>query len=154
MMKESAAFAAIVIAAAALGGCGGQKTGEEEKPAAAAPESAPAETAMTDSSATAKEPARSLTPEMTTPADAPLGKRVFDKNCAACHAPGEDHPGTMQLGVKKGAEYAVLEQRDDLTAEYVKYIVRHGLNAMPPFKPSSVTKEDLDALADYLGKGK
>jgi len=80
------------------------------------------------------------------------GKQVFDKHCSHCHNPGIGHPGTMQLARTRGQDQAVLEQRDNLAPEYVKYIVRHGLNAMPPFKPSNITREELDALADYLSK--
>ena len=46
----------------------------------------------------------------------------------------------------------MLEQRGDLAAEYIKVIVRNGLNAMPPFKPSNITRQELDALADYLAR--
>jgi mono/diheme cytochrome c family protein len=44
----------------------------------------------------------------------------------------------------------VLEERDDLEAEYVRLIVRHGIRAMPAFLPSTLTDADLRALTDYL----
>ncbi len=65
---------------------------------------------------------------------------------------GVEHPGTFQLNATRGADYAVLEAREDLTADYVKYIVRNGLNGMPPFKPTVITDSELDELAGYLGK--
>jgi mono/diheme cytochrome c family protein len=80
------------------------------------------------------------------------GKAVFDKHCSHCHAPGIGHPGTMQLARTRGRDQAVLEERDNLAPDYVKYIVRNGLNAMPPFKPSNITREELEALADYLSQ--
>lgn len=80
------------------------------------------------------------------------GKAIFDTHCSHCHNPGYEYPGTHQLAVTRGENMAVLEERDNLTADYVKYIVRNGLNAMPPFKPTNITDRELDALADYLGK--
>jgi mono/diheme cytochrome c family protein len=81
---------------------------------------------------------------------ATAGKEVFDRNCIHCHAPGMEHPGTLQLAVTRGENLAVLEDREDLTAEYVKHIVRHGLRAMPPFVPADITDDQLEALTDYL----
>lgn len=81
------------------------------------------------------------------------GNKIFQQQCSYCHAPGLNRPGTLQLTLTRGEEFGVLEEREDLTADYVKYIVRHGLNAMPSFKPSEITHKELDALADYLSKG-
>lgn len=78
------------------------------------------------------------------------GKAVFDKHCGHCHAPGGDRPGTLQLGLTRGEANAVLEERSNLPAPYIKTIVRHGLNGMPAFKPTIVTEAELDALAGYL----
>ena len=33
---------------------------------------------------------------------------IFARQCAYCHAPGVDHPGTMQLAATRGEELAVL----------------------------------------------
>jgi mono/diheme cytochrome c family protein len=80
------------------------------------------------------------------------GQTVFKKHCSHCHAPGLNHPGTLQLSVTRGEAYALLEQRGDLSIDYIKYIVRHGLKTMPAFKPTTLTNEELDALAGYLKK--
>ena len=82
------------------------------------------------------------------------GAEIFAKNCSYCHGPGSDHPGTRQLGDTRGKEFALLEKRTDLHADYVETIVRHGLNAMPPFKPTVITDDELDRLAKYLAKVK
>ena len=82
------------------------------------------------------------------------GAQIFAKNCSYCHGPGRDHPGTRQLGDTRGKEFALLEKRTDLHADYVETIVRHGLNAMPPFKPTVITDDELDRLAKYLAKAK
>lgn len=78
------------------------------------------------------------------------GQVVFRQHCSHCHAPGLNHPGTLQLSVTRGEANAVLEERDNLPGSYVKTIVRQGLNAMPGFKPTIVTETELEALVDYL----
>jgi mono/diheme cytochrome c family protein len=80
------------------------------------------------------------------------GKAVFERHCSHCHAPGIDHPGTLMLSVTRGEVNAVLEQRKDLTAEYVKLVVRQGLKTMPAFKPTTLTHEELKAVVDYLNR--
>lgn len=84
------------------------------------------------------------------PADTAEG--IFARQCAYCHAPGDDHPGTLQLRTTRGEDFAVLVDRTNLTEDYVKYIVRHGLNGMPPFTPTTLSDADLDKLAAYLAK--
>ena len=80
------------------------------------------------------------------------GKEVFESYCVYCHAPGYEHPGTRQLAKRRGDDKAVLAQRDDLTEEYINFIVRHGLMSMPPFAPSDLTDAKLKALVNYLVK--
>jgi len=82
------------------------------------------------------------------------GKQLFDRHCAECHAPGHGHPGTQRLGWNRGEASAVLEQRKDLSADYIKAIVRRGLYEMPPFRPSEISERELSQLSAYLaGKG-
>jgi mono/diheme cytochrome c family protein len=89
------------------------------------------------------------------------GREVFGERCAACHAaipkdtigPPYLPPmaGTQALQARyKGAKPAELEQRTDLTAEFVAAIVRNGLNSMPFFRPTELSKDDLAALGAYL----
>ena len=79
------------------------------------------------------------------------GKEVFDHYCAACHG-NADGPGTTQLARTRGQDQALLVERKNLTTEYVEYVVRHGLKAMPPFVPSDLTDARLQALAAFLAK--
>ena len=81
------------------------------------------------------------------------GKEVFEHYCAACHGSAEG-PGTMQLARTRGKEQALLAERQSLTAEYVAFVVRHGLRSMPPFVPSDLTDARLQALAAFLAKSK
>lgn len=83
-------------------------------------------------------------------ADPPPGKKVFDRYCSQCHAPGFGHPGTQQLAFTKGPAQSVLEQRKDLAAEYVRYVVRHGLAQMPPYRPAEIDDAKLAELVHYL----
>lgn len=85
-------------------------------------------------------------------ADAPPGKQIFDRHCAACHAADVGTPGTQQLGWTRGKEFALLEQRRDLQPDYVRFVVRHGLFEMPPFRPTEIDDVQLAQLADYLAK--
>jgi mono/diheme cytochrome c family protein len=89
------------------------------------------------------------------------GQEVFEQRCAACHAAvpkdmiGPPYmppmPGTQALQARyKGAKPAELEQRTDLSAEFLKAIVRGGLNSMPFFRPTELSDDDLAALSAYL----
>jgi mono/diheme cytochrome c family protein len=81
------------------------------------------------------------------------GKEVFDHYCVQCHGPGIA-PGTVQLGRTRGKGKALLTERSDLAADYIQYIVRHGLKSMPPYAPSDLTDARLAALAEFLTKKK
>jgi len=81
------------------------------------------------------------------------GKEVFDHYCSYCHG-SNDGPGTMQLKRTRGKDQALLTQRTNLAADYIEYVVRHGLKAMPPFTPSDLNDTKLKALAAFLAKSK
>jgi mono/diheme cytochrome c family protein len=79
------------------------------------------------------------------------GKVVYDHWCAPCHAPGPGHPGTQSLEIKyRGEIPPVLEDRDDLSREFVRNIVRGGILMMAPFRKTEVTDSELDDIAAYL----
>ncbi len=80
------------------------------------------------------------------------GEQVYDYWCAPCHDPGPDHPGTQSLAFRyDGTDIpAVLEDRTDLTPEFVRTLVRQGMLSMAPFRKTEITDEELDALAAYL----
>jgi mono/diheme cytochrome c family protein len=88
------------------------------------------------------------------------GNRAFQYNCAPCHGPGPGErarflPGTVALTVKyKGQKPGVLEQRDDLTPEFVAYIIRHGIEGMPFFRKTEVSDASMAAIGAYLAKAK
>lgn len=83
----------------------------------------------------------------------PRGYVEFQRACSVCHGNGPAKPGTRALRAKyRGKLPALLEERTDLTPAYVKYIVRHGVSVMPPFRKTELSAADLDAIAAYLGR--
>jgi cbb3-type cytochrome c oxidase subunit III len=63
-----------------------------------------------------------------------------------------DGPATMQLRRTRGKDRALLTERTDLGADYIEYVVRHGLKSMPPFAPADLTDAKLKVLAAFLAK--
>jgi len=89
------------------------------------------------------------------PAGSPPGYLQYQNSCAICHGRGPEKPGTRSLAAKyKGTVPALLEERQDLTPEFVKYTVRHGVTVMPFFRKTELSDADLDAIADYLAHTK
>lgn len=89
-------------------------------------------------------------------ADPDHGKQVFSIWCAGCHEPlpGSSYAppaGTYVLQQRyQGRLPSALEQRTDLTAAYVKGMVRSGRNMMPPSRKTEISDADLADLAAYL----
>lgn len=86
--------------------------------------------------------------------DLDKGQAIFNHWCRPCHDAGPGHPGTMALAQRLGEEQSVLLERDNLTVDYVKYIVRNGLQMMPPLKPTEISDADLEFLAPFVASGK
>ena len=58
------------------------------------------------------------------------------------------------LARRLGEPSALLEERRNLTAPYVKRVVRYGLNSMPRFTRAELPNGDLDAVAAYLTRAR
>jgi mono/diheme cytochrome c family protein len=81
----------------------------------------------------------------------PPGYLQFQMACSVCHGTGPGKPGTSALAAKyKGATPALLEERTDLNAAYIKQVVRQGLYVMPFFRKTELSDADLNAIAAYL----
>lgn len=81
------------------------------------------------------------------------GADVYRRWCAACHAPGPNHPGTQALEfIHGGKSPAALIDRRDLAPEYLRLVVRKGIANMPPFRPTEISDEQLEALASWISK--
>lgn len=81
---------------------------------------------------------------------ADTGKQTYELFCAGCHNAGEGHAGTMQLALLKGEEKSVITDRDDLNAEYIRFVVRDGLLEMAPFRPTDISDSELDSVIQYI----
>jgi mono/diheme cytochrome c family protein len=119
-----------------------------------------ADTATSEDSAWLPLPAPSAQPDLANPLEQ-RGREVFQQRCLACHGEVPDDvlgalfvpamPGTQALEARyRGALPAVLDERTDLSAEYVEAVVRNGLNSMPFFRPTELSADDLEALTAYL----
>jgi mono/diheme cytochrome c family protein len=76
------------------------------------------------------------------------GQQEFSKVCAKCHLEGGT--GAFMLGRRLGKDKALLEGRNDLQAECIRYVVRNGILGMPAITRVEVTDADLDAIVRYL----
>lgn len=76
------------------------------------------------------------------------GQRVFAHRCGMCHREGGT--GTFVLARRLGAAQSLLEQRTDLKPEYIRFVVRWGLNNMPRLSRVEVPEADLNELLVYL----
>lgn len=78
------------------------------------------------------------------------GAALFARHCVHCHGEGDEATGTLQLARTRGADKALLAGRTDLPPEYIQFVVRNGLKAMPGFLPSEITDQQLGTLAGWL----
>lgn len=83
------------------------------------------------------------------------GEDLFSNRCGSCHLAGG--MGTNLLTVQRmkagePPEKGLLTNRTDLTADYVKAVVRQGKMAMPRISRVEATDAELDAIAKYLAK--
>jgi len=90
-------------------------------------------------------------------AEVTQGKEVYDKWCVHCHGTGIGLgggalPGTQQLAIKyRNSDIpAVLDQRTDMTPEFIEVIVRQGVSFMPQFRKTEVSDSELAMLNAYL----
>ena len=88
------------------------------------------------------------------------GEVVFEKWCLPCHGdtitepgmfPGLPLPGTAAIQVKyKGELPALLEDRTDLTPEFIRTVVRGGLFGMPITRKTEINDQELEDIIAYL----
>lgn len=79
------------------------------------------------------------------------GKQIFEHWCAICHADAPRMPGTASLAAKyEGKLPAALEDRTDMSPDFIKHFVRNGVLIMPGFRKTEINDADLELLVDYL----
>ncbi|MBU6395639.1 MAG: c-type cytochrome [Sphingomonadales bacterium] len=83
------------------------------------------------------------------------GKTLFEVHCGYCHLTGGMGTNLLtkqRMMMGETPDKGLLANRTDLTADYVKSVVRMGKGAMPGQTKVDVTDAELDAVARYLGK--
>jgi mono/diheme cytochrome c family protein len=91
-------------------------------------------------------------PAVAPAADATPGKSLFTTRCGMCHQ-------TNGMGVsilsRRPADTSkgLLEQRDNLSAEFVYTVARVGTGNMPRISRAEVSDEEMRLIALYLSRG-
>jgi mono/diheme cytochrome c family protein len=83
------------------------------------------------------------------------GKVLFEAHCGYCHLAGGMGTNLVtkqQMMMGRTPDQGLLANRTDLTADYVRAVVRNGKGAMPVQTRVDITDAELDAVAHYLGK--
>lgn len=76
------------------------------------------------------------------------GAALFAEKCAMCHR--VMGMGTVLLMRRRDAATAPLENRKDLTAEFVAVAARAGIGNMPRISRGEVSDAELNAIAEWL----
>jgi mono/diheme cytochrome c family protein len=76
------------------------------------------------------------------------GNKLFHAKCGYCHLQGGT--GTIMLGFRLGKDKALLENRTDLRADYIRHVARAGIGSMPRLTRIEVPDSELDLIAAYL----
>ncbi|MGY0559285.1 c-type cytochrome [Luteimonas sp. A277] len=149
MRTPMVTLALLLAAMLSLAACADSDTANAPQPEAAAPgtpktDIAPAAVAT----AAGSQPAP---PAKQVPEHLRGGQQLYEYWCAACHARGPGHPGTQALEARYGdAMPGTLEDRTNLTPEFVAIIVRNGISVMPFFRKTEINDEELAAIGAYL----
>ena len=77
------------------------------------------------------------------------GERLYGRECAFCHVGRNTGTTMLEKRLPEGTP-AQLHERTDLSADYVKIVVRNGLVNMPPISRADLSDEDLDLIAQWL----
>ena len=76
------------------------------------------------------------------------GAGLFDLHCGICHA--QMGTGTMMLARRLGPDHALLADRTDLAADYIRHVVRNGIGSMPPQTRVDLSDAELERIAAFL----
>jgi mono/diheme cytochrome c family protein len=83
------------------------------------------------------------------------GQALFSHHCGYCHLVGGMGTNLLtkqRVALKEAPEAGLLANRTDLTADYVRSVVRMGKGAMPRQTKVDITDSELNSVATYLGK--
>jgi mono/diheme cytochrome c family protein len=76
------------------------------------------------------------------------GRQLFEATCIHCHDPSGW--GTRDLARRLGADRSRLMERTDLDADYIRAVVRKGINSMPWYTRTDLSDRQIEAISDYL----
>jgi len=82
--------------------------------------------------------------------NAVLSERLFLEKCAMCHGPGGMGTGLLARRV----DQPLLENRTDLSPDFVIQAARMGIGNMPAIPRGEASDEQLRQIADYLSTKK
>ncbi|MEZ5718497.1 MAG: c-type cytochrome [Burkholderiaceae bacterium] len=149
-MQNRTPVFAIAALALFLSACGDKKPAETAAPApapVAAPAAAPAP-AEAPAAAAAPEAASAAAPAAAPVADSGLGKSVYNKTCALCHAAGV--AGAPKPGNKDDWGPRIAQGKDTLYKHALEGFT--GAKGMMPARggSSSLPDDDVKAAVDYM----
>jgi mono/diheme cytochrome c family protein len=94
-----------------------------------------------------------LAPGASLAAGSPDGKALYTERCGMCH-----QTIGMAVGILSrrpaDASMGLLEDRADLSALFVRTVVRSGIANMPRMPRAEISDAELAAVATYLSRGK
>jgi mono/diheme cytochrome c family protein len=139
-MKRAAA-----LLAALLAGCAPQNTTNNQ--AAEAPKGGPPPAVLPPFE---KAQGADVTNDASRLAAGQNGERLFLRRCGVCHLDGG--MGTLILARRLPPARAKLQDRTDLTPDFVIRVARNGQGGMPRITPVDATDAELQAIANYLSR--
>ena len=80
------------------------------------------------------------------------GAALYVEKCAMCHR--QMGMGTVILGRRVDPKQAMLEDRRDLTRDYIVAAARGGIGNMPRISRGEVSDPQLDTIAAYLTRSR
>jgi (+)-pinoresinol hydroxylase len=78
------------------------------------------------------------------------GEVVYQKWCDGCHMDSPFAPGTIQLRHLRGNDLALVLNRKDLKPDFLRHIIRKGMNGMPLFRRTEISDKELEKLVEFL----
>ena len=77
------------------------------------------------------------------------GEALYIEHCIHCHGPNGMGTGLLARRIQP----PLLEEREDLPAQYVIVAARQGIGNMPAIPRGEVSDDELRQIADYLAAG-
>lgn len=84
--------------------------------------------------------------------DAPQPPRTYANACATCHDRGGFAVGVLHD--RLGPERALIHERNALSPELIRAVVRNGMGHMPAMSRLEVSDAELDSIIAELGRAR